>query len=157
MQANNHPVHTDFAKELGPGFEEGRGNGSKIRKGLFSDPSPIQKEPTNNPRSHWILLRSLRNAVSYTWGSWRGVWNTFELGVSFSGGVYRDSVIVNLSSDAKVLVSSIFNDPPISCRFFLRYLRMYCFCVHEVGFNNKFSRCGGFLCFLLLLFFFFFG
>jgi hypothetical protein len=37
---------------LGPGFEVGRGNGSKIRKGLFSDPSPIQTEPTNNPRSH---------------------------------------------------------------------------------------------------------
>jgi hypothetical protein len=99
------------------------------------------------------LLRSLRNAVSYSWGSWRGVWNTFELGVSFSGGVYRDWVIVNSSSDAKVLVSSISTILQFLAGFFCAILGSTVF-VHEVGFNNKFSRCGGFLCFFGFFFFF---
>jgi hypothetical protein len=57
------------------------------------------------------LLRSLRNAVSYTWGSWPGVWNTFELGISFSGGVYRDSVNCQFVFRCKSAGEFDFNDP----------------------------------------------
>ncbi len=99
--------------------------GSIFRPFSYTDRANKQSSFTLN------LLRSLRNAVSYTWGSWRGVWNTFELGVSFSAGVYRDSVIVNSSSDAKVLVSSISTILQFLAGFFWRNLRIYCFCARS--------------------------
>ncbi len=102
------------------------GNGSIFRSFSYNTDRANKKSPfTLN------LLRSLRDAVSYISGSWPGVWNTFELGVSFSGGVYRDSVLVNSSSDAELLVSSISTTLQLLAGSFLRNLRIYCFCARS--------------------------
>jgi hypothetical protein len=101
------------------------GKGSIFRSFSYTDRANKKSPFTPN------LLRSLRDAVSSISGSWPGVWNTFELGVSFSGGVYRHSVLVNSSSDAELLVSSISTTLQFLAGSFLRNLRIYCFCARS--------------------------
>jgi hypothetical protein len=88
------------------------GKGSIFRSFSYTDRANKKSPFTLN------LLRSLRNAVSYTWGSWPGVWNTFEPGSFFLWRSLSGFGTCQFVFRCRIAGEFDFNDPPISCRFF---------------------------------------